>query len=153
MSTPSNHGLSATDEPVAVEKLSAECSVHGKVSVHCPRCLGKRGGKRHKGTTWKSKKELEAVEKFGEMARRVLDLQPEAKLLEELAEDHKRFQSIAEHLGWSKDETQLHFTRMLLAQGIQHLRDLSVAMGMTAEERTKLAEDMQKSVVLALRNE
>lgn len=152
MSTPSNSGLTATGEPVAVEKLSAECPTHGTVTVHCPRCLGKRGGKQHKGTTWKSKKELEAVEKFGKVFRQVLDLQPAARMLGEIAEARKRVYKIAEKLGWSAEEAELFLTRIHLNQGFRYTRELSDRMGMSVEERAKLAEDMQKSVALALGN-
>jgi len=47
---------SLADQPVCVERLTTECPTHGTVPVACPRCIGRRGGKRHKGTNWKRKR-------------------------------------------------------------------------------------------------
>lgn len=49
-----------------------------------------------------------------------------------------------------RDATSLHAHALSL--GIQHLRDLSVAMDVSAEARAKLREGMQRSVALALGN-
>lgn len=144
----SNGDSMATDNPVAVEKLSVECPVHGTVPVVCPRCAGKRGGKQHKGTTWKRKR----LDKDMETARRLLDILPEAKMLEQMAEERKRFQILADRLGWTKDERELLFTEMHLDHGISHLREVCDRMGLPPEERAKLHEDLQKMIAVALRS-
>jgi len=46
-----------TSEPIARDRLTAECPAHGTVPVVCPRCAGKQGGRAHRGTTWESKKQ------------------------------------------------------------------------------------------------
>jgi hypothetical protein len=142
----------ADGQPMAatgLEKLFAECPTHGTVSMVCPRCAGKVGGKAHRGTRSRRKKELKALED----ARRVLDVHPEAKMLENMAEDRKRFQALADRLGWTRQERELWFTRMFLADGVRHLGELSDGMGLPPEERAKLREDMQESVALALGSE
>ena len=147
---PCNGGLMPTKEPVSLDRLTAECPIHGTVTVRCPRCLGRRGGKRHKGTTWNRKKELEAIEEFGETARRVLDLQPEVRMLEEMAKDRKKLQDLGVRMGWSKDEVELLFTELRLNGGLKYLRHLCDRMGMSPEERAGLCEEMQKSLAVAL---
>lgn len=141
----------AAGEPMvttALEKLSAECPIHGTVPVVCPRCAGKAGGKAHRGTRSRRKKDLEALAD----ARRVLDVYPEAKMLEQMAEERKRFQILADRLGWTKDERELLFTEMHLDRGISHLREVCDRMGLPPEERAKLHEDLQKMIAVALRS-
>lgn len=137
-------------EQVPVERLTAECPTHGSVPVHCPRCLGRRGGNRHKGTTWKQKKYFEAAEKLSEEVRRLLDLQPEARMLGEIAEARKKVYKIAEQFGWSKDQAELLLTDIRLNQGFEYLRELTDRMGMSPDERTKLREDIQRPVAIVL---
>lgn len=131
---------------VTVHKLSAECPTHGNVPVVCPRCAGKAGGKAHRGTRSRRKKELKALAD----ARRVLDISTEAKMLEDLASERKEFQDLADKMKWTKDERELVFTEIHLDQGISHLRELADRMGMSPDERAKLLTDMQKMVALAL---
>jgi hypothetical protein len=145
---PNNCGPTVSDEPVSVDRLTTDCPTHGTVPAHCPRCLGRRGGKRHKGTAWKRKKELDAIEKFSETTSRVLDLQPEARMLVGMAEARKRVSNIAEQLGWPKEEVELLLTEMGLSEGFRYLRQL--ADRMSPEDRASLREDMQKSVAVAL---
>jgi hypothetical protein len=143
---PHNGGPTVTEESVPVDRLTAECPTHGTVPVHCPRCLGRRGGKRHKGTTWKRK----MLHKDIETARRLLDIQPEARVFEQMAEARKKIQSLGARMGWSKDEVELLFTQMQLDGGIRHLRQLCDRMGMSPEERARECEDMQRTIALAL---
>lgn len=151
---PDPHGEPmVTHEPVSAERLTAECSTHGTVPVQCPRCIGKRGGKRHKGTTWKRKKELEAIRRFDETTRRVLGLQPEARMLETMAKARKKLQSIGARMGWSKDEVELLFTQMHLDGGMRYLRHLCDRTGMSPEERASLREDIQRTTAFALGGE
>jgi hypothetical protein len=133
----------------ALERLSADCPIHGRVPVVCPRCAGKAGGKAHRGTRSRRNKELKALED----ARRVLDVYPEVKMLEEMAQERKSFQRLADRLGWTRQERELCFTRMFLADGMRHLGELSDGMGLPPEERARLREDMQESVALALGSE
>lgn len=133
---------------VTVHKLSAECPTHGAVPVACPRCAGKAGGKAHRGTRSRRKNDLKALAD----ARRVLDISPEATMLEEMATERKEFQDLADKMGLTEDEKELAFTRMHLSQGMNYAKYICDRMGMSPEERAKLLEDMQKSAALALGN-
>jgi hypothetical protein len=132
-----------------LEKLSAECPTHGTVPVVCPRCAGKAGGRAHRGTRSKHTKGLEALE----TARRALHASPEVKLLEEIAEEQKRFQALADRLGWTKDERDYWLTNMLLDAGVIHLGELCDRMGLPLEERTWLRENRKEKIAVALRGE
>jgi hypothetical protein len=147
---PENGGPIVTGEPVSVDRLTAECPTHGTVPVRCPRCIGRQGGKRHKGTTWKRKKELEAVKMFDETTRRVLDLQPEVRMLQQMAQARKKLQNLGARMGWSKDEVELLFTELRLDGGMKYLRQLCDRMGMSPEERAEVCKDMQRTSFLAL---
>lgn len=134
------------EENVTVEKLSAECPTHGTVPVVCPRCAGKAGGKRHKGTTWKRKK----LHKDMETARRLLDILPEARMFEEMAAERKEFQELADKIGLTKGEHELLLTLLRLDNGMDYLKHICDRIGMSPVERARLREDMQRSVALAL---
>jgi hypothetical protein len=97
---PVNGDLMVADNPVAVEKLSVQCPTHGTVAVACPRCAGKAGGKAHRGTTWKRKKALEAMQ----TARRLLRASPVLKAFVEQAEHEKQLESMCDALGMSAEE-------------------------------------------------
>jgi hypothetical protein len=146
---PANGDPMITDNPVAVEKLSSECPTHGMVPVVCPRCAGKQGGKRHKGTTWKRKR----LHKDMETARRLLDILPEASILEEMAAERQEFQDLADKMGLTKDERELLLTRMRLVSGMDYLEHICDRMRMSPEERARLRENMQKEMSLALGSE
>jgi hypothetical protein len=92
----SQHG--ELDHQPESEKLSAECPTHGTVSVVCPQCAGKAGGKAHRGTRSRRKKELEALQD----ARWVCEASP--PLMQTLAEQEKRFQAVCDKLGMSAEE-------------------------------------------------
>jgi hypothetical protein len=97
---PVNGDPMVTDNPVAVEKLSVECPIHGTVPVVCPRCAGEVGGRAHRGTTWKRKKAMEAMQ----TARRLLRASPVLRAFVEQAEQEMRFQSLCDTLGMSAEE-------------------------------------------------
>jgi hypothetical protein len=137
---------SITDENVTVEKLSAECPTHGMVPVVCPRCAGKVGGKAHRGTRSRRNKQLKALAD----ARRVLDVYPEAKMLEEMASERKEFQDLADKIGLTNGEHELLLTRLRLDSGMDYLKHICDRIGMSPVERARLREDMQRSVALAL---
>lgn len=61
----------------AVATLLAKCPSHGTVVVVCPRCAGKAGGKRHKGTSWRRKQ----LHRDMETARRLVKASPVLKAL------------------------------------------------------------------------
>jgi hypothetical protein len=142
----SNRAPVAADEPVTVPHLIADCPTHGTVPVVCPRCAGKAGGKRHKGTTWKRKR----LDKNMETARRLLDILPEARMLEEMAVERKQFQDLADKIGLTKGERELLLTRLRLDSGMDYLKHICDRMGMSADERAKLRDELQKTISLAL---
>lgn len=129
---------------VNVHKLSAECPAHGTVPVVCPRCAGTAGGKAHRGTQSRRKKELEALE----TVRRTLDLEPAAQTVEAIAEDRRECQELAANTG---DDAEYLFARLsLLPEALNYLRRACDQLRMSPEERAKLLEEMQKTVALAL---
>jgi hypothetical protein len=54
-------------------KLTAQCLHHGTVHPVCPKCAGKVGGKRHAGTQWRGREELQLAREELAMAERVLE--------------------------------------------------------------------------------
>ena len=63
---------SQPDHP-ELERLTAECPQHGTVHPVCPKCAGKVGGRAHRGTHWRGRKELELAREELAMAERVLE--------------------------------------------------------------------------------
>jgi hypothetical protein len=120
-----------TDDKVTLEKLSAECPTHGTVPVVCPRCAGKVGGKRHKGTTWKLKKELKALED----ARRVYNASPLLQALAEQAEEEKKFRLLCDKLGASAEERAAMREDMIRRSLFRELADRA---GWTPEQRLQV---------------
>ena len=71
-------------------------------------------------------------------------------MLGEIAEARKKVYKIAEQFGWSKDQAELLLTDIRLNQGFEYLRELTDRMGMSPDERTKLREDIQRSLAIVL---
>jgi hypothetical protein len=62
---------SQSDKP-ELERLTAECSHHGTVHPVCPKCAGKVGGRKHKGTHWRGREKLQLAREELAVAERVL---------------------------------------------------------------------------------
>jgi hypothetical protein len=144
---PVNGDPMVTDEPVSADRLTAECPVHGTVPVVCPRCAGKAGGRAHRGTRSRRKKELEALE----TTRRVLDVHPAAQIIEAMAEDRRQCHELAAKTG---DDGDYLFARLSLLPGaLNYLQHACDRLRMSPEEKTKLREELQKTISLALSDE
>lgn len=93
-------------ELVPVERLSAECSIHGTVPVVCPRCIGKCGGRHHKGTTWKRKQ----LHREMETARRLLRASP---VLKAFIDEAGQLQRLCNTIGLSAEERNQLLANMI----------------------------------------
>jgi hypothetical protein len=122
---------SNTDERIALEKLSAECTTHGTVPVVCPRCAGKAGGKAHRGTRSRHNRELKAL---GD-ARRVYDASRLMQALAEQTEDEKRFQALCDKLGASAEE-RAEMREDMIRRSL--FRELADRAGWTPEQRLQV---------------